>query len=140
MQAELTQISTGAMCQGRLPTMQAMAWVPTVTFKKRGCSKTWCHLVFEPFGLFHFRTTKPPNPRKSGNSGPWVLVKLREATSGTLKGILFKKISYPPSAQLVVNRGHTCANIRRLCVIIRRFDTAGWPFCYFTSGGIYRNV
>ena len=103
MQAELTQISTGAMCQGRLPTMQAMAWVSTVTFKKR--VKKTNHHLFESFGSFHFRTTKPPSPKKSGNFGPWVLVKPREATPGTLKDILVKKISCPPSARLVVNRG-----------------------------------
>ena len=105
MQAELTQIITGAMRQGHLPTMQAMAWVSTVTLKKGDVRKRFRRNLFEPFGLFHFRTTKPPNPRKSGKFGPWILVKLREATPGTLKGILFKKISYPPSARLVVNRG-----------------------------------
>jgi len=52
MQAELTQISTGAMCQGHLPTMQAMAWVSTVTFKKRKGGQTifsnhLVHSIFE---------------------------------------------------------------------------------------------
>ena len=68
-------------------------------------SKRVCRTLKMPFGSFHFRTIKPPNPKNPGNSVPRVLVKPREATPGTLKGILVKIISYPPSARLVVNRG-----------------------------------
>ena len=94
------------MCQGYLPTMQAMACVSSVTFKKTVMiDKRSRRHLFVPFDSFHFRTIKPPNPKNPGNSVPRVLVKPREATPGTLKGILVKKISYPPSARLVVNRG-----------------------------------
>ena len=69
MQAELTQISTGAMCQGRLPTCRPWRGYQ-LSLSKRVMFEKVTSSPFRTIWFIPFSNDKTPKPQKVGKFKP----------------------------------------------------------------------